>query len=197
MPKLNPAAPAFKTFFSRGDTRTAEKAAKAVDKGKEKESHKKMDLISDAVSDELSRDSLSIHTQNSMAGSHDSLDRPLSATPSESLTQSGATAKDRESFIQKITRKSSSTKFNIAGPWKEKFGKKNAGSTGEPVTPGEMDDGESSQLGRSGESISSSPNPHTGGRSGIGWGTLRRKQRKGDKATSEASEKGGETGDEE
>src|SRR5205814_7695008 len=125
-----------------------------------------------------------------------SFDPPQSAIPYELLTPSGVSSKDKEAFVQKITRKSSSTKFNIAGPWKEKFGKKNASSTGEPATSSEMDDGEGSQLGRSGDSISSSPNPHSTGRSSIGWGTLRRKQKKGDRPTSEASEKGGETGDE-
>ncbi|KAI9792620.1 MAG: hypothetical protein M1835_007753 [Candelina submexicana] len=177
-PKLNPAAPSFKTIFGRSDAKKAEKAA-------EKE-RKESELLPEEASPpdpRRSRDSRSINTQDSLAESHDSLDRSTSGTPSESLTPSG---KDKESLIQKITRKSSSSKFNI--PWKDKgglFSKK----AGEPSTPGEIDeDGVTdNQLGKGADSSTSSPQVGSG-KSGMHWSSLMRKTKKGSEKASEAGD---------
>ncbi len=177
-PKLNPAAPTFKTIFGRSDAKKAEKAAE-----KDK---KENDLLPEEASPpdpRRSRDSRSITTQESLADSHDSLEHSTSGTPSESLTPSG---KDKESFMQKITRKSSSSKFNI--PWKDKgglFSKK----AGEPSTPGEIDeDGVAdSQLGKGADSSTSSPQIGSG-KSSMHWSSLMRKSKKGSEKASEAGD---------
>lgn len=121
-PKLNPAAPSFRTLFTKD---------RAKDKGKAKDFDGANDGPLDLsiaedpspqpVEPRKSKDGRSITTSASMAStsltdSHESLDRSVSGTPSDAATPGiGA----RESFIQKITRKSSSTKFNS---WKDKSG---------------------------------------------------------------------------
>ncbi|KAI9719410.1 MAG: hypothetical protein M1812_003481 [Candelaria pacifica] len=177
-PKLNPAAPTFMTIFGRSDAKKAEKAAE-----KEKKESELLPEETSPPDPRRSRDSRSITTQESLPDSYDSLDRSTSGTPSESLTPSG---KDKESFIQKITRKSSSSKFNI--PWKDKgglFSKK----AGEPSTPGEIDeDGlADNQLGKSVESTTSSPQVGSG-KSSMHWSSLMRKSKKGSEKASEAGD---------
>lgn len=95
--------------------------------------------------------------------------------------------------MQKITRKSSSGKFNV--PWgKERglFSKR----AGEPSTPGDFDEDASSenQLGKSVESSGSTPQQEKSGRSSLSWPNIRRKSKKGDQAL---TEKGSEFGDDE
>lgn len=185
-PKLNPAAPSFKTLFSK-------KAEKEKDKDKEKvkESEIPNDKEIEATPEESSppdsrrsKDSRSIATATSMGESYDSLERTPSGTPSETPGQ-------KETFIQKITRKSSSSKFNI--PWKDKLSKK-----GEPSTPGEIDEDASSegQLGKSVDSVSTTPSGDKGNRTSLSFNFMR-KSKKPDKSASESSEKANETGDEE
>lgn len=113
-PRLNPAAPSFKTLFGRGDGKRAGKADKLTDKSKSKELEKQDAEETDSQYEEWSpanarhsRDSQSVTTSTSIADSHDSLDRSTSGTPSE------AVAGPKETLMQKITRKSSSSKFNI------------------------------------------------------------------------------------
>ncbi|KAI9817126.1 MAG: hypothetical protein M1827_001238 [Pycnora praestabilis] len=207
-PKLNPAAPTFKTIFSRSDAKKAEKAEKAAEKAAEKEKERIKELEPEPNYTEtsppdnrISRDARSIATTESIAESNESLDRSTSGTPSEapgtpSSTTTLSMSKDKESLIQRITRKSSSSKFNI--PWsKDKTGlfSKNRG---EPSTPGELEEDASSeaQLGKSFDSVTSSPqNANTTNRSSISWSNIMRKNKKGDKAASEASERASETGD--
>ncbi|KAI9682270.1 MAG: hypothetical protein M1817_000324 [Caeruleum heppii] len=201
-PKLNPAAPTFKTIFSRSDTKKAEKAereAERAEKAAEREREKELEWLREDSSPEESRhsrDNRSVMTQDSQAESRGSLDRPHSATASESTTPSASGARDKESIFQKISRKSSSGKFNIS--WKDKgglFSKKAADST-----TGELDEDVTAEspLGKSVDSTTGSPSiGGMGGRSSISWGTLRRKSKKGDKSASEASEKASETGDDE
>ncbi|KAI9785975.1 MAG: hypothetical protein M1839_008241 [Geoglossum umbratile] len=189
-PKLNPAAPTFK-IFGRSDAKKAEKAA--ADKAGESQ----VDSASDQTSppgNRSSRDTRSIHTQNSLAESHDSLDRSISTTPSESAGISGTNSKDKESFIQKITRKSSSSKFSISTRWGDKgglFSKKQS----EPANGETDEDSNDPLVGKSAESMTN--NLHVGGsKSSLTWGSLMsRKYKKGDKAASEAGEKASEAED--
>lgn len=194
-PKLNPAAPSFTTLFARNKDKAKEKA-----KAKENEASKPdhLDLPPEEGSPPESRkskDSRSIVTTGSLAESRESLERTTSYTPTD-ITPS------KETFIQKITRKSSSTKFNS---WKDKGGL--FSRKGEPSTPGEIDEDTSSdaQLGRSLESTSTTPSgekeKEKGSRSSLSWSFMR-KSKKGEKSdlaaseVSESSEKASETGGE-
>ncbi|KAI9682855.1 MAG: hypothetical protein M1829_006289 [Trizodia sp. TS-e1964] len=228
-PKLNPAAPTFKHIFSRGDTKkgekAAEKAAAAAAVAATREAERTIDSFDETDLSESSpsrkrnsRDTRSIHTLASLADSHDSFDRSTISTTSEHPPSSTATDKGRESLTQKIMRKTSSSKFNLSAPWKEKFGvgKREKGE----ITPGELSTAEGSDMaeragsngsgslimrGREG-SLSSSPNLNGASgsqngsigleakvsqRSGINWSFGKsRKQRKGEKATATSSETG-------
>ncbi len=196
-PKLNPAAPSFKTLFSRSDAKKAEKAEKAAikaEKSKNKESEKSRDTEKPLSQEEasppderLSRDSRSIATASSVADSHDTLDHSTSGTPSDVVTPSAG----KETLMQKITRKSSSGKFNI--PWN-----KDKGGLFSRNTPGEIEEHGPSgtDLGKSYDSTTSTSQSDRANRSSISWSTLLKK-RKNDKAASEASEKASETGEEE
>jgi hypothetical protein len=194
-PKLNPTAPTFK-IFGRNDAKKAEKAAEkaAAEKAGELQTESTFEQTS-ASGNRNSRDTRSIHTQNSVAESHDSLDRSISTTPSDSAALSGASSKDKESFIQKITRKSSSSKFSISAHWKDKgglFSKKQS----EMVNDETEEDTNDMILGKGTENMTNSL--HVGvGRSSLTWGSLMsRKHRKGgDRAASEASEKASEAED--
>jgi len=196
-PRLNPAAPSFKTLFTRGDGKKSSKSEKFVgktaekskDRDSEKEETEDMESIyeSSPQNPRLSRDAQSITTATSTADSHDSFDRSISGTPSEAMTAYGP----KETLMQKITRKSSSSKFNV--PWAKERGlfSKRAG---EPSTPGEIDEDTSSenQLGKSAESSSSTPQHEKAGRSSLSWPNIRRKSKKGDLALAEAAERSSE-----
>ena len=190
-PKLNPAAPSFTTqFFARRADKNKEKAKlKAGEKATPElgledasppDSRKSKDTQSLAtnVSTTESRDSLELTTSGQSVGT------PAESTPA------------KETFIQKlITRKSSSSKFSV-GSWKEKslFAPKK----GEPWTPGEQDeDGTSSepQLVKGAESTSTTPVAEKeerpkGNKSTLSWSFIgrRRKGLKEDLAASEVSE---------
>ena len=149
--KLNPAAPAFRTIFNK---------KLKLDKGSEptnpSESTKSITSHSEAeetdpttMSDfspkgrRSSRDTQSvIDSTTSQADSRSSMDHSTSGTPSEALTPSAP----KESLMQRITRKGSSSKFNI--PWNKDsrsgsfFSSKKVNGTngtGDPVTPSEDD----------------------------------------------------------
>lgn len=201
-PKLNPAAPTFKTLFSRSDTRRATRAEKNSDRVAEKSKDKDTEEGNDAGFDplleessptnpRLSRDAHSIATATSMAESHDSLDRSTSGTPSEAVTPLGP----KETLMQRITRKSSSSKFTV--PWGKDRGSLFTKKMGEPSTPGEIDEDGSSegQLGKSLDSVSSTPQPEKATRGSISWSSIMRKPKKGDKANTEAGERSSETTD--
>ena len=189
-PKLNPAAPTFKTLFSRSEAKKAAKGDKASTSSRGKDSEKPdtegNESIEDASSPShrLSKDAQSIATAASNADSHESFERTTSGTQSDSLA--------KESLMQKITRKSSSSKFNV--PWSKDrsiFSKKG----GEPSTPGEIDEDNRSEgmLGKSADSAASTPTTPREEKSGRAWPSMRRKSRKG----LEAVEKEGEAGEEE
>lgn len=204
-PRLNPAAPSFKTLFGRGDGKKAAKADKPADKSRNKELDKPDTEETDSQCEEWSpvnprhsRDSQSVTTSTSIADSHDSLDRSTSGTPSETV------AGPKETLMQKITRKSSSSKFNI--PFvKERggglFSNKRAGeSSPAPDRGDEFSDGLLSphQPGKTGWDVElnnapppppplpppppppQQPQHHSekGGRSALSWQSIRRKSKK-------------------
>lgn len=190
-PRLNPAAPSFKTLFGAKKAAKGEKpGSKGTDKSKDKENEKLGFDDTESIEESsppnprLSRDAQSITTAASTADSHESFDRSTSGTPSEAVTPSGP----KETLMQKITRKSSSSKFNV--PWAKERGlfSKRAG---EPPTPGEIDEDASSegQLGKSVESTGSTPQQEKAGRTSLSWPNIRRKSKKGDLALNETTER--------
>lgn len=172
-PKLNPAAPSFRTIFG-----------KKTDKGKEKEPGfvTEPDPILDQSPSEprQSRDSQSVSTTES----YESLERISSGTPSEQGNIKG-------SLIQKLTRKGGSGKFSV--PWKDRSSRHKRTES----TEGESAE---SQLSRSIDSVGSgTPSLDKSNKSS---GFFRRKNRKSKDTSSSvasasaASETGdGETGD--
>ncbi|KAL9013933.1 MAG: hypothetical protein Q9173_001398 [Seirophora scorigena] len=197
-PKLNPAAPNFKTIFGRSEARKAAKAEKASEKAAEKERVREAEKFAGdelaADGDELSpsqprlsRDTGSVTTAGSVAESHDSLEHSTSGTTSEAAASSGP----RESFMQKITRKSSSSKFNV--PWSKERGGLFSKKAEEPSTPGELDEDVSMdiQVTKGGENAASAPQQERGSRTSLSWPNMRRKSRKGGLSV----EKGAETAD--
>ena len=196
-PRLNPAAPTFKTLFGRGDARKAAKAEKTADRKAEEDEKNDGQAgdfqigVSSPSNPRLSRDAQSITTATSVADSHDSLDHSTSGTPSETVTPSGP----KETLMQKITRKSSSSKFNV--PWAKERGGIFSKKVGEPSTPGEVDENPSSegQLGKSVDSTASTPQQEKGSRSSLSWPNMRRKSKKTGQAAVESAERNSEAGD--
>ncbi|OAX85428.1 hypothetical protein ACJ72_00199 [Emergomyces africanus] len=185
-PKLNPTAPSFKTLFGK---KSEKGKNKETDSSKPRDHEPNPDNSSPPES-RRSKDSRSIRT--SAAESYESLERTPSGTPSEVVNP-------RESFIQKITRKSSSSKFNIS--WKDRaglFSKK--GGDPSALAQGENIDEDAaaaeSLLGKSIDSLASSV-PSTDKltkSSSLGFGFMRKSKK--EKATGECSEKASELGDE-
>ncbi|KAH8432243.1 Fibronectin type III domain protein [Aspergillus melleus] len=173
-PKLNPAAPSFKTIFT----------GKRSDKDKEKERAKDRDhdtsfefLMDDGSPSEsrASRDSRSLSILT--GDSHESLERMPSAASADNNSS-------KESFIRKITRKGSSGKFSS---WKDRSGlffKKGDSSQGDIDEDG---NGESLLAKSMDSTISSAPSADRSTRSSLGF--FSRKSRKSDKAASETSER--------
>jgi hypothetical protein len=206
-PKLNPAAPSFTTLFVRNKDKSKEKAKSKDIEALKQSDHDLLPEDASPPDSRKSKDSRSIATAGSMADSRESLERTVSGTPSD-------TTPSKETFIQRITRKSSSNKFNS---WKEKGGL--FSRKGEPSTPGEIDEDLSGdgQLGRSLESTLSAPpgerekerekererekEKEKGSRSSLTW-TFMRKSKRGEKSdlaaseVSESSERASENGDE-
>jgi len=173
-PKLNPAAPSFMGIFS----------SKKSDRGKEKDNEGPFDLhMGDGSPSEprTSRDSRSL--SHFTGDSYESLERLPSGTSVDNAS--------KESFIRKITRKGSSSKFSS---WKDRsglFSKKGDSSQGDI----DEDTANEAQLGKSIDStVSSVPSADRSTRSSLGF--FSRKSRRSDKA-SETSERAEETGDEE
>jgi chemotaxis protein histidine kinase CheA len=190
-PKLNPAAPSFTArIFTRGESKKTPKAEKSFEFGVEKskaqvvEKSRDFDVISKSSSPAISRksqDAFSVTTAESLGESHDSLEAYNSATTSD-MTPSVGTPK--ETLMQRLTRKSSSTKF-----WgKDRGGK--PPSKGAPSTPGEVDEEGLDYLGRSMESSSSTPQDKRGS---LSWSRVMGKtKKKGEPAPSETSERASE-----
>jgi hypothetical protein len=125
-PKLNPAAPSFKAIFTRSSTdKKPEKSGKskknksvAKQQQEERQSIESEDHLSTS---RLSRDAMSVSTidySTDDAAHRDSLDVPggSSATPSETGgSASQHSHQPRESFMQKLSRKSSAGFTTLAG----------------------------------------------------------------------------------
>lgn len=179
-----------------GKDKDKSKEAKDEKKDKSKEPHIESELPPNG-SPPVSRKSRDSRNAPSMSESRESLDRITTGTLSDTPPSKDATAKP--TFIQKIARKSSSTKFNS---WKDKgniFSRK-----GEPSTPGEVDEDGEVQLGRSLESTSTTPSgdKEKVGRSSLSWAFMR-KSKRGEKVdlttseVSESSERASDVGDDE
>ncbi|KAI9368096.1 hypothetical protein BJX61DRAFT_546854 [Aspergillus egyptiacus] len=173
-PKLNPAAPTFRTIFG---LKSDKKDEKESGRSKEKEADTLFDLPSEDGSpsdSRASRDSRSL--SNFPRDSYESLERMPSSASADNTS--------KESFIRKITRKGSSGKF---GSWKDRsslFFKKSESSQGEIDEDG---DGEA-QLAKSIDStVSSAPSADRLSRSSLSF--FSRKSKKSDKAASETSER--------
>lgn len=181
-PKLNPAAPTFKTLFKKSD--------KDRERGVYREfasRSEEFDFRPDEYSPPTSSRSRESHALSGPAESLESLDLVPSSSPSDALGT-------KESFIQKITRKGSSGKFNLS--WKDRggiFSKKYESSQGDVDEDNNHDE---AQLGKSVESIVS--NTPSADKSSIrsSRNFFSRKSKK-DKHSVDASEKASETGDEE
>jgi hypothetical protein len=197
MPKLNPAAPTFKAMFSRSSK--SDKLEKSKGKTKSNSDPTNEPLVFDDSSpteSRKSRDTRSIHTQSdSIPDSYDSLDRTASNTPSEIMAN--PSGKDgKENSFQKLLRKGSSSKFNLAsfrGKDSSLFGSKKGGSNNSDRNAsgdrssnfGDVEEGgEDNGLGRSVDSVTSSPQV-TGigtpkeGRMSVNWGRFSIKKGKG------------------
>ena len=123
-PKLNPAAKDFKSLFSRSEKRRRE-SEKNTGETSLVSPPATREPMAFGAPDEIdaspplsrkSRDARSITTADSSVNeSRNSLDRSVSYTPSETLIPSSlsASGSNKESFMAKLTRKSSSGKFGL------------------------------------------------------------------------------------
>ncbi|OKL56013.1 hypothetical protein UA08_08644 [Talaromyces atroroseus] len=182
-PKLNPAAPTFKTLFKKSE-RDKEKA---VYRGFTSRSEE-FDFQPEDHSPPTSSRSRDSRAFSAAAESLESLDLIPSSSPSD-------TYGTKESFIQKITRKGSSSKFNLS--WKDRggiFSKKYDSFQGDIDEDNSTHD--EAQLGKSVESVVSNTPSADKSSTRSSRNFFSRKSRK-DKNSVEASEKASETGDEE
>lgn len=193
-PKLNPAAPSFTMFFGKKGEKIKDK-----EKSRAKDSREKVgDLETNSPPESRkSRDTHSIAATISTVES-ESLDRTMSATSAQISVDSTPV---KPTFISKITRKASSNKF---GSWKDKGG--GLFSRKDPAAPNgenEEEQGSSEYLGKSMESIATTPgtDDKKSTRSGLSNWNFMRKSKKGTKEDltaseiSESSERTSEVGD--
>ncbi|CZT09765.1 uncharacterized protein RAG0_14420 [Rhynchosporium agropyri] len=218
-PRLNPAAPAFEKYGlplpSKND-RGKGRAFEALTSPDDLSPHDITNVSSPAAS-RKSRDAHSIRTQNSMAESHESLDRAVSNTTSEFPSGSSAKEKDGSSFRQ-LLRKGSSSKFSIASFRNKEnglfSGKKAVSSNANSDKENSFDEfGEEGGYGRSGDSITSSPmigsigsgewkgkDKEAGtpkeGRMSVGWGLFTLKKGRGRESSEVDRSEAEVTGDE-
>ncbi|CEN62872.1 Putative Fibronectin type III domain protein [Aspergillus calidoustus] len=171
-PKLNPAAPTFDIFGKRSNKKEGKDK-----KGKDKDADTSFDMAFEGDSpseSRVSRDSRSL--SNFPRDSYEDLERMPSAASTDN-------AGSKESFIRKITRKGSSSKFNS---WKDRsnlFFKKGDSSAGDIE-----EDGDDSHLAKSIDStVSSTHSADRLSRSSLNF--FSRKSKKSDKAASETSER--------
>ncbi|QSZ29552.1 hypothetical protein DSL72_004067 [Monilinia vaccinii-corymbosi] len=207
LPKLNPNAPKFEY------PQTTEPVFSRFWKGKGKATDQTPEssdpicdvpqvIASSPSESRKSRDSPSIHTQNSIAGSTDALDR----TKSNTTDMAGSASAKGESPFTKLLRKGSASKFGLGGK-DSIFGRKKGGSSIAASDHNEWDESldESGQeyLITGGESAASSP--RIGGleggdaksqkgapreRKGSTWGRFQRSKKGGDSSEVERSERG-------
>lgn len=164
-PKLNPAAPAFSFTFGRKSDKDHKGKAKADDSEIPPDEDQDNLYASSTSMSRQSRDTQSIHTQNSMAESYESLDRVSSNPVSDKAPMSGTSTKEKEpSSFKGLFRKASSSKFSV-GSLRNKegfFGGKKAGSStasdrnASAERDGSLDEF-SEEIGHNIESVTSSP----------------------------------------
>lgn len=204
-PKLNPNAPTFKAMFSRSSKTDKSEKAKGKTKAKENpEPTIETSIIDDTSPTESrkSRDTRSIHTQaDSITESHESLDRTVSNTTSEMMTTTPSGKDGKETSLQKLLRKGSSSKFSISsfrGKDSSLFGGKKGGSANSDRNAsgdrsssfGDVEEGgEDNTLGRGVDSVTSSPQiggagTPKEGRMSVNWGRFSIKKGKGGARTS-------------
>ncbi|KAL2063266.1 hypothetical protein VTL71DRAFT_5071 [Oculimacula yallundae] len=225
-PKLNPAAPAFEKYglpFSSKNDKVKTKAVE-VPKSPDELSPRDITNVSSPAASRKSRDAYSIRTQNSMAESHESLDRAVSNTTSEFPSGSSAKEKESSSFRQ-LLRKGSSSKFSISSFRNKENGLFSSGKKGISSAAnsdrglGDNRDtnfdeyGEDGGLGRSVDSVTSSPmigsigsgewkgkDKEVGtpkeGRMSVGWGRFSLKKGKGRESSEVERSEAEVTGDE-
>ena len=205
-PKLNPTAPTFKTIFGRGESKRGIKADKYIEKSTEQLNDKETELLDmeevnfsygeSSPADSTSKDTQSIVTTGSLADSHNSLDYSTSGGPSEAVASSSG---HKETLMQKISRKSSSSKFNV--PWiKEKSGLFSR-RAGEPLTPDETNNDDTvgeTHFRHSADSLSNNmPPQEKESRSALLWPNLRRKSKKNTPTAVELAERSSDAEDDE
>lgn len=169
-PKLNPAAPAFS--FTFGQSKSKKENTKAKGKGKTSEATAPTEEIpespytSSPPASRKSRDTHSIHTQNSMAESYESLDRVSSNPASDKAPLSSTSTKEKEpSSFKQLFRKGSSSKFSVTSLRNKDgfFGVKKAGSStasdrnASAERDSSFDEWTEDTYGRSVDSVTSSP----------------------------------------
>ena len=170
-PKLNPAAPAFTSFFKSMTKEKPKPKDKEIEGGSPPESRK-------------SKEAPSLAPTISTAESRESLDR---TTSQNSVT---APTEAKPTLMSRISRKASANKF---GSWKDKSSIFSRKDTTTPT--GEIDDdhtGSMEQLGKSLESTSTTPSGEDkkASRTSLNWSFMRKNKRgiKEDLAASEVSE---------
>lgn len=180
-PRLNPAAPSFTMFFGKKGEKIKEK-----EKSRAKDSRERVgDLETNSPPESRkSKDTNSIAATISTIES-EPLDRTMSATSGQISIDSTPV---KPTFISKITRKASSNKF---GSWKDKGG--GLFSRKDPTAPNgenEEEQGSSEYLGKSMESIATTPgtDDRKSTRSGLSNWSFMRKSKKGTKEDLTASE---------
>jgi hypothetical protein len=134
------------------------------------------------VASRQSRDNYSISTADaSDASPRESLERSISQTTTES--QAHLNAFGKETFMQKLSRKSSSSQFLPFGKGKATLFSKRPSDV---VTPDEKEEDASSFLGRSVESSGNSPSLGTpkDKASALSWSSIKRMGKRGDKTPS-------------
>ncbi|KAI5293442.1 hypothetical protein KEM55_007096 [Ascosphaera atra] len=174
-PKLNPAAPSFKTIFS-----------KRLEKVRSKDSSESLRDHDESATDDYKlppsrRGSHSARSiQASIAESNESLGPTKSLTPSETS--------NRESFIQRLSRRSSSSRFSLS--WKDRgslFSRKESSTSSERLPQSELDEESASDaIRKNSESAASVSKGGDGTRRGSSF--FRRKSRKAEKATNEITD---------
>ncbi|KAJ8066274.1 hypothetical protein OCU04_005354 [Sclerotinia nivalis] len=207
LPKLNPNAPKFELpqtsdpVFTRF-LRSSKGKGKASDQNSESDPiyDTPQPITSSPSEPRKSRDSPSIHTQNSVAESTDSLDR----IKSNATSDMGGSAKGESSF-SKLLRKGSSSKFSLGGK-DSIFGRKKGSSSISASDHNErdesLDDHGQDSLTTGGESATSSPRiggPEGGDvkgqkgapreRKGSTWGRFQRSKKGRESSEVERSEK--------
>lgn len=157
-PRLNPAAPAFRGL-NFGSPSPEPRNAESKGKGKAVDSSPTDELspmpLSSPTASRKSRDTPSIHTQNSIAESYDSLDRASSNALSDAPTPS---ASGKEKFAARLMRKGSASKFSLSSL--SNFRTKKGTSTSDRNASAErvsFDEYSEDVAGRTADSVTSSP----------------------------------------